>query len=299
MTTQDDMMAAHLEPIDRTNVGRAIAMLRQGFPDRCEAFWGRGLSRLLDLGWNRAAGVPIGYLLLTDDETVGVVLTPATVRRGPGGSTRRIINLSSWYVVPPHRWRALGMLRSVLKMHDAIYTDLTPTPEVRQVLLALGFRQLNRGLLVEPLPLTAALRQGRTVTVTDLAKAPRDAFEPDVFEVLTAHREVGCIPAALRDEEGWCPLLFKAATVRRLPAARLVYCGDNRRLARSFPAVSRFLLRRGRLVLVRDVHPDEPAPRLAAFRPVGLKFAKYADGDSDIFSNRTDFAGSELSILDL
>ncbi|MBV1694765.1 MAG: hypothetical protein KGP27_09935 [Hyphomicrobiales bacterium] len=292
-------MAAHLEPIDRTNIDRAIAMLREGFPDRCEAFWGRGLSRLLDLGWNQAAGVPIGHLLLTDNETVGVVLTPATVRRLHDGSMRRIINLSSWYVVPPHRWRALAMLRSVLKLQDAIYTDLTPTPEVRQLLEALGFRQLNRGLLVEPLPLTAALPQRTTATVTDLHDAPRDAFEPELFELLMAHRAVGCIPAALHDVDGWCPLLFKASTLRRLPAARLVYCADNRRLARSFPAVSRFLVRRGRLVLVRDAHQDEPAPRLAAFRPVGLKFAKYADGERHMFSNRTDFAGSELSILDL
>lgn len=292
-------MAAHLEAIDQTNVGRAIAILRQGFPDRCEGFWGRGLSRLMDLGWNRAAGVPVGHLLVSDDETVGVLLTPATTRRLPDGSTRRIINLSSWYVMPSHRWRALAMLRSVMRKHDAIYTDLTPTPEVRQLLEALGFRQLNRGLLIEALPLTAALPRREAATVVALDDAPRDAFEPDVFDLLMAHRAVGCIPAALHDDTGWCPLLFKNLTVRHLPAARLIYCGDNRRLTHGLPAASRFLLRSGRVVLVRDAQPEVPASRLAAFRPVGLKFAQYADSESPLFANRTDFAGSELSVLDL
>lgn len=296
---QDGVMAALLETIDRTNIGSAIAILRTGFPDRCEAFWGRGLSRLLDLGWNTAAGVPAGHLLRTDEETVGVILTPATLRRLADGTTRRIVNLSSWYVTPDHRWRALAMLRSVLKLQDAIYTDLTPTPEVSRLLEALGFRRLNRGLLIEPLPLTAALPAGEAARITDLHEAPRAAFDSDVLDLLMAHRAVGCVPAAFLDDAGWCPLLFKMSTVRRLPAARLIYCADNRRLARALPAVSRFLLRRGRFILVRDAHQDEPVRRLSAFRPFGLKFAKYADSDSCLFANRTDFAGSELGILDL
>lgn len=287
-----------LIPIDHSSSARALELLREGFPQESDAFWRTGLARLLELGWNATAEIPAGHLLMDRDQAVGVILTPATVRRDTNGRLRRIVNLSSWYIRPDHRWRAVAMLRQVLSTSDAIYTDLTPSSDVVRLIRPLGFVPLNQGLVIDALPLTTFARSPGGVVV-DLDHVPADRLAPGEHALLAAHRKIGCLPAALLDDEGCCALLFKRCAVKRLPAATLVYCGDNRRLARHLGAVSRFLLRRGRLALVRDARDGDPQPRTSRRLPIGLKFARYTAADAWFFRNRTDFAGSELCILDL
>src|SRR5262249_42193552 len=141
-STSDPQM---LRAIDTSNETQAIDILARGMSQRSRSFWERTLARIHAYDGNAAAKVPAGQLLMHGTSPVGVVLTPASVRSDGDGPARRMINLSSWYIDPAHRWRGPMMLRAILRDHDATFTDLTPTPAVQKILLALGFRSINSG----------------------------------------------------------------------------------------------------------------------------------------------------------
>jgi hypothetical protein len=268
----------------------AVALLAIGFPKATRLFWESGLERLRAFGGNAEAGVPLGHLLMADDTPVGVILTPASVRTRPDGTRQKIINLSSWYIHPDHRWRAPVMLRAVLRDQDAVYTDLTPSFEVQKLLPAFGFAPVNRGLRRLFTPFAALARRvfGR---VRDLKKVPVEALAEPTRALLESHRAFDCMPCALQAEGAWHPLLFKSRSVRRLPAAELVYCDDHAVLERHLAAVARYLLRRGKLFLI--VEDRTPSP--GGTPPEPRHGVRYAKGGHD--PDKTDYAGSEICIL--
>lgn len=287
-----------LVPFFEAQLDTALALLREGFPHRGDGFWRTALKRLFELSSTNATGVPAGYFLMDGSEAVGIILTPASVRRAPNGDMRRVVNLSSWYVRPGQRWRAAAMLRQVLNAADAIYTDLTPTAEVIRLLPAYGFAPLNTGLFIDPLPLVA-LRAEAGATIIDLADVPPGALPQDERALLSGHASMGCVIAALHDGHAWWPLAFKISQIKRVPVATLVYSGDNRRFNKHLGTIARFLLRRGCLALVRDARDGETKRRSTRYAKRGLKFAKSTPEDTWFFNHRTDFAGSELCVLDL
>lgn len=279
-----------LRPIDPTCIAAAIALLTIGFPKASALFWQQGLERLRALGGNREAGVPIGHLLMDDDKPVGVILTPASVRAMPDGTEKRVVNLSSWYIDPAHRWRAPVMLRAVTRDRDALYTDLTPSLEVQKMLPAFGFKPINRGFKRHFTPV-AALARRALATVRDLAKAPAGAIHEPTRQMLESHRGFACLPCALHADGTWHPLMFKSRRVRGLPAAELVYCEDNTAMTGHLSAVARYLIRRRKLFLIIEDRAIDLTD-VALDPKNGIRFAK-----GGLQPNRTDYAGSEICIL--
>ncbi len=285
-----------LRPIDASNLDPAIALLVEGFPDRPASFWHTALSRIQEFGENAALGLPIGHVLMDGDRLVGVILTPASTRVADDGRTVAMINISSWYIVPDHRWRALPMLRAVLKHPDAVFTDLTPTEDVQKLLRLLKFDQISHGITVQVLPLLA-MGRSRGAVVHDLSDVPdgdasRGLAGSQVVQMLKSYRQVGCLTALLQIGDAAYPLAFKARTIRGLPAAMLIYCEDNAQFVRHLPAVARYLLKRGKLLALFDCHPEQSSFGLS-YPSRGIKFAR---GGS--FANRTDYAGSELCLFE-
>lgn len=280
--------------IEADDLATVRLLLAEGFPERSQTFWDQAFQRLHRLGGNAAAGVPLGYFLLDRDVPVGVMLTPASLRRRAGG-IHTVINLSSWYVRPEQRWRAGLMQRAVLNAHDALFTDLSATQEVRRMLEAFGFTQLNAGVTFHALALTA-LEPVRKAVVHDL-DASSGAIPADTRDLLEAHRDIGCLAAVLEADGQAHALLLKKRWPKGLPGARLLYCSSNAALARHLPALSRYLMRRGMLLLETDTDAL-PGRRGQLDRPIGLKFAKALNGYG-LDPDTTDYAGSELAILDL
>ncbi len=280
-----------LTPIDASTTPAALDLLAAGFPARSTDYWVNAFRNIRQFGGNEEAGVPAGYLLNEGAGFAGVVLTPASVRRKPDGTVEKVVNLASWYMKPEQRWRAPVMMRTLLRQPDCVFTDLTPTAPVQRMLTAFGFRQLTAGVTVNVLT-TAALRWGSGGELIDLEEAPESGMDPAARSLLAAHRPFDCLAAAMRHEGRWHPLLFKYRRLLKLPAAVLIYSECNAALYRNLGAVARYLLRRGRLLLVLDMP-------LAARAPGWQRVAKtprFARGG--VFEGRTDHAGSELALFD-
>lgn len=246
-----------LQPIEDGCLDDASALLKRGFPERTPAFWDEGLARVTAHHKATNAG-PIGQLLMVGDTAVGVILTIVS-RRGSGAAHREVVNLSSWYVDPKHRWLAARMLGNVTARASATYTDLTPSPESIRINESLGFAVASRGHRLFVLPLVALRRggQGRVIPFERLAAG---ALPPEEHATLARHRELGCIAAALDTGARLHPLLFQRVRRRGLPVARLLLVEERRLIADNIGAIARFLLRRGLpfLLVHADAHERMP-----------------------------------------
>jgi hypothetical protein len=276
-----------IQTIDDANVGGAIDLLTEGFPDRSAAYWEDALERVRMFGGNTAANLPIGYLLTSANGPAGVALTLASTR--PQGHT--VVNFAAWYIKPEHRLRAPVMLRAIAGMGCDVITDLTPAPSVQRMLPAFKFAPFTAGIALNPLPLAALQIDGAHVLPLEAAE-PTD-MPADLAAFLSAHRPFGCIPAVLRAGDGITPLMFKMGRWRRLKAAHLLYCGSNAHLMRHIGAVARFLLARGALILRLDI---PLAGRVRGVRRPGQNI-KFARGITD--PDVTDYAASELALFEI
>ena len=278
-----------LEPIDNSNLGYAFDLLMWGFPHRSRAWWERAVERITR--FNAYCGQnSIGQFLVVKGAKVGVMLTPNSQSRDGSGRRYNVTNLSSWYVVPEHRALAPLMLREMVRDSETVFTDLSPSSNVVRLLPPLGFRPLNAGISAIALPL-AALHPTRTGRMSSLEEAEPRALTSDDLILLERAVTFGATAAVLTVDCGHHPLLCVSRTVRRLPAAELIYCSDNLLLMREIRAIARFLLKQGKLVLIVDIPLDMKAPG-THFVGRGLKFAKGACA-----ANRTDYAGSELLLV--
>lgn len=280
-----------MHAIEEADFPRAAALLHEGFPQRSPSFWLQALQRMALLGENEAAGVPIGWLLLHEQQAVGVVLTPASLRYRRGGSVEKLVNFSSWYVRPAFRWRAFLMLRALLADRAAVYTDLTPTREVQQMLGKLGFTPINHGVALLPTPLLAlGPRRGASVRLLQPGELLPDC-ELTRAQV-EGHRALGCLPLLLQ-APGQPPqlLVCRRTRWRGLPVAQLVYAERMGLLLQHRAALARCLLQQGLLMFVHEARSAR-STALAWFRPRDQWFCRGGD-----FSDRCDAFASELCIV--
>ncbi|MBN8533567.1 MAG: hypothetical protein J0L51_05700 [Rhizobiales bacterium] len=278
-----------LTPLTAGRSSEAMELLIEGFPERGRGFWEKGLDRLLNWPGNRDSRYPPGFLWFDRGELAGIVLTPASARRGTGESRRAVVNVSSWYIREPFRWKAPLMLRALFQHADVTFTDLTPTPDVQKMLPAFGFSPASEGIEWIGTPLEAfgssAGRLRRWRSGDPLASGS----PPD--ELIALHVEWGCTALVLERGGESFLVITKPMRIRGLPGARVLFAGSRNALEAGLPALSRYLLVRGFLVLRVDARPK--ARRGRGFRPDGIWFAR-----GDAFEDRTDHFGSELALFD-
>jgi hypothetical protein len=281
-----------LKPLEEGDHSAAVRLLTEGFPQRNAHFWKEGMERLRRYSGNAEAGVPLGQLLLAKGEPVGVALTPASLRRGANGEPFRMINFSSWYIQPEHRYRAAMMFRQVVSDASATYLDLTPAAHVQPMLPLFGFRPMSVGMDIAATP-ALALQPTRGAHLRDFhPDDPLPQHAPSAQQLLV-HKELGCWPLILEHAEGQTLFVYRRRPMRRVPAARLKYVGDHDVLHRHLPALARYFALRGMPALVWDAQAEQPAPQWWGYRrPAHVWYAR-----GQLPHNCTDFIGTELCLL--
>jgi hypothetical protein len=278
-----------LMPIGRNRLPEALDLLCEGFPERSRDFWKQALDRLADHAGNQTLQFPLGFFWMEKDVPAGIALTPASPRAKACGAMAALVNISSWYMRPEARWKAPLMLRALFKTPDAIFTDLTPTPEVQKMLPAFGFRPVNAGTVIHPLP-WLALKRGSNARIRPWRAGEVLPPGSPPVDVIEQHRRDGCLPLMIGTDSGPVLVVARPSRFRGLKSASLVYIGSHRTLDTALPALARFLLVRGYLIAQSDVRVARAGP---GFRPRGVWFAL-----GGAFDDCTDHLGSELCLLD-
>lgn len=208
-----------------------------------------------------------------------------------GGKTERFCNPHSWCVLPEYRNQGIGLIGALLRQPGYHFTMLTPNPRVAQIFRQLRFRDLAAGVTIFPnLPTLAARRPG-ALAVSDphlIAAHLQGAARRD-FEL---HREIPWLRfVAFGAGTDVSLAVYKTATWKRLPCARLLHIGDPAAFARHHTLLRHHLLVRHGLLMSRVesrfLGAAAPRPALHSHRTQAKLFQSPTLADcqiSDLYS---------------
>lgn len=283
-------MSLQLEPIEKDDWQTAADILIRGFRERPPGFWLDGLHRIRSVA---PAGVAprIGYRLRSKGDDVGVLLTLRTSRDDAGGGTRQLVNLAGWYVDERFRWFAPRMLSQLVGDEDAVFTDLTPAPAVRQLLSVMDFKPWNEGLLVASLPQTLPSWRKEAV-VLRLDQLPPDALSDADRSLLEDHARFGCIVCVLHDGQTYHPLVFQRRVRWLMPIARIVYAPSRKAVIKHLANILYFLNKSGLLFIAVECDKAQ-CPPFCFFYDRSVKYYK-----GNLETDKVDYAYSEMVLFD-
>lgn len=276
---------AALRPMEQRDRSAVIALLQRGFPQTCVSFWERGLARQAAVQTDR-----LGWLLDSTNGITGVLLTLRSQRFRSDGSQYETVNLSSWYIEPQQRLKAIAMLRAAIEDQQALVTDLTAAESIYRMNTAAGLSEWSNGMMLAGALPWVARRPQRSVSIRDFTAPAADlpGWETDLLDW---HQRDGCLAAMLDLDHAAVPLLFRIIRRRGVRFAQLIYTPDRQLVLAHLPTIMRFLVRKRLFFIAIDGRP-EMCPAGAWFRPGRRRFWR---GPCD--AARLDYAYSELVLL--
>jgi hypothetical protein len=239
-------------------------LLTRGFVHRSRDYWMRGLQRQGARSLP-ANAVRYGYLIESQDKPVGCLLLIYSGKT-IDGETASFCNLSSWYVDPAFRNYAALFASMTQKRKDVTYFNVTPAVPTWPILETQGFVPYCRGLHFS---VPALARNGRGIKIEAVAPdTPEIAGLPGTdLEMLRRHAGYGGLSLVCHTADGPLPFIFlplrKRGGIIPLPGMQLGYCRSIADYVRCAGAIGRYLLRRGRPVIIIDA--NGPVAELPGF----------------------------------
>jgi hypothetical protein len=173
------------------------------------------------------------------------------------GQAALFCNLSSWYVDPAFRNYAALFASMSQKRKDVTYFNVTPWPPTWPILEAQGYLPYCQGLHFS---VPALSRSGRGMTIEAVTPDTLvvKGLPGDDLELLKRHADYGSLSLVCHTAEGALPFVFFPLRKRRgvipVPAVELGYCRGIDDYVRCAGAIGRFLLRRGKPVIIADAN---------------------------------------------
>ncbi|WP_426434428.1 acyl-CoA acyltransferase [Bradyrhizobium genosp. P] len=234
-------------------------LLTRGFVHRPRGYWMRGLQR------QAARGVPpgaprFGYLMEQDGQVVGCLLLICGYKT-IDGAIAETCNVSSWYVDPAFRNFAALFASMVQKRKHVTYFNITPIRPTWPILEAQGYVSYCSGLYFS-LPWLSW--HGATMSVERVTggRAPVDGLSADDAAMLRRHAEYCNLSLVCRGGGRTMPFIFLPLRKRRgiipMPGVQLAYCPSIADFAASAGALGRYLLLRGKPVVILDANGALP-----------------------------------------
>jgi hypothetical protein len=240
--------------ITENDIEAVADLLTRGFVHRPRRYWIRGLRRQ---GARDLPGeVPrFGYMLESEGKPVGCLLL-IYAGKTQGAEIATFCNVSSWYVDPPFRNYASMLSATAQKRKDVTYLNVTPAAFTWPVIEAQGFQRYCNGLYFSVPWLSPA--GGMTIEPVTPDSRSIEGLSETESAMLARHAEYGCLSLVCRTAEGPVPFVFLSLRKRRgiipTPAMQLGYCRSVSDYVRCAGAIGRFLLRRGRPIVIVDAN---------------------------------------------
>lgn len=228
-------MAFEIREAGENDVQAILELLCEGFPRRPRSYWVAAINALRSRP--QVASCPsMGFVLVIEGKVEGVILLLSSdMGEGPRS------NLSSWYVRPDYRKYATFLFQRCLKFKGSTYLDLSPADHVLSIVKAFGFKPYTSGTYL----LDAKSGWHRGGKVRAFSQGETTSLPHDIVASLEQHRQYGCTPIVIEDEQGVMPALFRPKHVKRvIPTAQFVW-GEPERLLKNRGPLSRWLLSKG------------------------------------------------------
>lgn len=277
--------------IEAHQLGTAIDLLVEGFPTQTRGFWEGGIERAMASGAHDDGTLPIGYFLKDKTEAVGVILTLA----GPKPVDQpHLVNLSSVYVKPDHRWKVPLLMRKAVNDASTVYTSLTAIPVMRDIMIAMGFVRLNEGLTAVCVPYAATF--GRREFAVSPWEGPRGDLDALTNKMIADHVAYGCLAYLIEAPQGPVPVLFKRYAYKGVPTAQIIYSGDNRAVEAAIGNLSRHALKAGRMVIFLEIEAGATRQMMPPGYAIPNRRLRFIKNGAQ--PGKTDFTYSELAFFD-
>jgi hypothetical protein len=171
------------------------------------------------------------------------------------GEIATCCNVSSWYVDPACRNYAALFASMTQKRKDITYFNITPAGATWPILEAQGFVPYCRGLYFSVPALSRGGHRMKVEKVT--AKTVSVAGLPDAdLEMLERDAAYGCLALVCRTADAALPFIFfslrKRCGIIPLPVMQLGYCRSIADYIACTGAIGRYLLLRGKPIIVVD-----------------------------------------------
>jgi len=167
-----------------------------------------------------------GFMLVDDGRVVGT-FGAIYAERKINGKQIRLLNQTSWSVLPPYRRQSLELLSATLAQSGYHITSFTPNPDVLEICQYMGFTLLDPKLAIFPnLPhLSFGRSRGRILTDPEQALT---RLPPLAAQDFANHRSFPWFEQlALGSDDGpWCHVLFKRKIWKKLPCAVILHLSD-------------------------------------------------------------------------
>jgi hypothetical protein len=244
-----------IREIAESDIEAIADLLTRGFVHRSREYWMRGLRRQGTR--SHPPDTPrYGYLLENEGMPVGCLLLIYS-RKILDGEITTCCNVSSWYVDPAFRNYAAMFASMTQKRRDVTYFNVTPAQPTWPILEAQGFERYCNGLYFS-VPALSRGGGGMTVeAVTPATPSIRDLPDADL-DMLKRNAEYGNLSLVCRTAEGTLAFVFLPLRKRRgiipVPAMQLGYCRSVPDYIRCAGAIGRYLLRRGKPVIIIDAN---------------------------------------------
>jgi hypothetical protein len=260
-----------LRQITDSDVPAIARLLHEGFPDRAEGYWLRGLGRMKSRA-SRPNGYPVyGYLLENKGAPVGAILLFFSSL--PSDSAAVICcNVSSWYVRSEYRVYASLLVSSVTKDKAVTFFNVSALPHTWPTLIAQGFSVYCRGQMYA-FPILRRPVGGASIEAFDDSSSRLDHVSD--HEILRQCSVVGNLSLIVRCDGESHPFVFQKHYAKSIfPLYRLAYCRKIDDFVRFSGNLGRFLLKQG--VVCVQLDANERMSSLVGFYTErrGRKFAK-------------------------
>jgi hypothetical protein len=242
--------------IQESDLEATADLLTRGFVHRSRDYWMRGLRR--QGARSLPEGAPrYGYLLENEGNPVGCLLLIYSTKMIDGNAVI-CCNVSSWYVDAEFRNYAALFASMTQKRKDVTYFNVTPAFPTWPILEAQGFKAYCRGLYFS-LPVLSrggGVMQVEAVTPDTASSIPG---MPDAeLAMLKRHAGYGCLSLVCHTAGETVPFIFFPLRKRRgiipLPALQLGFCREIADYVRCAGAIGRYLLPRGRPIVILDAN---------------------------------------------
>ena len=279
--------------IQESDVEAIADLLTRGFVHRSREYWMLGLSR--QSARSLPQGAPrYGYLMENDGKPVGCLLLIYSIKI-IDGQAATCCNVSSWYVDPEFRNYAALFASMTQRRRDVTYFNVTPALPTWPILEAQGFQAYCRGLFFS-LPALSPKVRGMHVEAVTPDTASIAGLPEDELAMLKRHAGYGCLSLVCRTAEEAIPFIFFSLRKRRgiipLPALQLGFCRETADYVRCAGAIGRYLLWRGRPIVILDA--NGPVAGLAGIYSEA-RGRKYFKGPHQ--PRLSDLADTELAIF--
>ncbi|MGA2057271.1 MAG: acyl-CoA acyltransferase [Bradyrhizobium sp.] len=279
--------------IQESDVDAIADLLTRGFVHRSREYWRLGLSR--QGARSLPPNVPrYGYLIENDGKSVGCLLLIYSTKI-IDGQAASCCNVSSWYVDPEFRNYAALFASMTQKRKDVTYFNVTPALPTWPILEAQGFQAYCRGLFFS-LPVLSPKGRDMHVEAVTRDTASIAGLSENELDMLKRHAGYGCLSLVCRTAEEAIPFIFFSLRKRRgiipLPALQIGFCRETADYVRCAGAIGRYLLPRGRPIVILDA--NGPVPGLAGIYSEA-RGRKYFKGPCR--PRLADLADTELAIF--